>query len=256
MSYVKNEGVNIYYEQEGEGYPLFIHHGMGGSIKSWRDAGYIAPLAEKYRLVMMHARGHGKSDHPHIPEAYSNRLMAGDVLTVLDDLDIKLTHFYGYSMGGRVGLALCKYAPERFSSMVIGGMGLGERDSKYIEERRDRVEVMRKGFDAFVSSYEENRGSKLTEKELEEWRMVDLGTLAALMSLEDLMGYHDYLPEVDIPTLFYAGPEDSSYASAQEGAEMMPNAKFVTIPGVDHESGFERSDLILPHVLQFLAEQR
>ena len=44
--------------------------------------------------------------------------------------------------------------------------------------------------------------------------MVDLGTLAAIMSLEDLMGYHDYLPEVDIPTLFYAGPEDSSYASA------------------------------------------
>ena len=36
---------------------------------------------------------------------------------------------------------------------------------------------------------------------------------------------------------------------------MMPNAKFVTIPDVDHESGFERSDLILPHVLQFLSEQ-
>jgi pimeloyl-ACP methyl ester carboxylesterase len=75
------------------------------------------------------------------------------------------------------------------------------------------------------------------------------------MSLKDLIGYHDYLPEVDIPTLFYAGTDDSCYSSTQEGAEMMPNAKFVTIPGVDHGTGFDRSDLVLPHVLQFLAEQ-
>ena len=192
MSYVKNEGVNIYYEEEGEGYPLFIHHGLGGSIKSWRDTGYIAPLAEKYRLVMMHARGHGKSDHSYIPEAYANRLMADDVLAVLDDLGIERAHFYGYSMGGRVGLALCKFAPERFSSMIIGGMGLVDRDSRYLQENREQVAKYSQGLDAFISAYEEQRGSKLSEKELEEWRMVDLGTLAAFESLEDPLGFSEY----------------------------------------------------------------
>lgn len=255
MPYVKNEGVNIYYEEEGEGYPLFIHHGLGGSIKSWRDAGYIAPLAEKHRLVLMHARGHGKSDHPYVPEAYSNRLMANDVIAVLDDLGIERAHFYGYSMGGRVGLALCKYAPERFSSMIIGGMGLDERDLKYLEEKRDQVAVLNQGFDAFISAYEEQRGKKLSEKELEEWQMIDVRSMAAFWSLEDTTGFTEYLPHVDIPTLFYAGPGDGSYTSAKEGAMIMPNARFVTILDVDHATGFDRSDLILPHVLEFLAEQ-
>ena len=86
--------------------------------------------------------------------------------------------------------------------------------------------------------------------------MVDFNTIIAYRSLLDPIYYEDFLPNVHIPTLFYAGLEDSGYTSAMEGAEMMPNAKFVSIPGVDHATGFDRSDLILPHVHKFLAEQK
>lgn len=255
MPVVESNGCKIFYELEGEGYPLFIHHGLGGSIKSWRDEGYIAPLAERYRLIMMHARGHGESDRPRSPEAFSNKLMAGDVLAVLDDLGIERAHFYGYSMGGRVGLVLCKYAPSRFSSMIIGGMGVKERDAKSVDEYRPRVKNLLKGFDAFVSVLEKERGRKLSEQDLEDWRSVDLSTLAAVNSLEDVIGFEEYLPLVDTPMLFYAGMEDEFYPYAREGAEMMPNARFVSLEGLDHGSGFDRSDLVLPYVFQFLDEQ-
>lgn len=255
MPLVDSDGCKIFYELEGEGYPLFIHHGLGGSVKSWRDEGYIAPLAERYRLILMHARGHGESDRPYTPEAYSNKLMAGDVLAVLNDLGIERAHFYGYSMGGRVGLSLCKYAPSRFSSMIIGGMGVKERDTKSVDEMRSRVNLFRQGLDAVVSAVEKEKGRKLSEQELAEWRSVDLKTLAAYESLEDHIGFEEYLPQVDVPTLFYAGTSDGFYSYARQGAEMMSNARFVSIPDLDHESGFNRSDLFLPYVLQFLDEQ-
>ena len=135
MPIVDSDGCKIFYELEGEGYPLFIHHGLGGSIKSWRDEGYIAPLSERFSLIMIHARGHGESDRPRNPEAYSGKLMAGDVVAVLEDTGVEKAHFFGYSMGGRVGLALCKYAPSRFSSMIIGGMGIGERETPSLWKR-------------------------------------------------------------------------------------------------------------------------
>ena len=255
MPIVENDGCKIFYELEGEGYPLFIHHGLGGSIKSWRDEGYIVPLAERYRLILMHARGHGKSDRPYNPEAYSNKLMADDVVAVLDDLGIERAHFYGYSMGGRVGLALCKYAPSRFSSMIIGGMGVKERDVKSVDEMRSRVILFRRGIDVFVSALEKERGRKLSDQELADWRSVDLKMFAAYESLEDYIEFDEYLPLVDVPMLFYAGTSDRFYSYARQGAEMMSDARFVSIQGLDHESGFNRSDLVLPHVLQFLDEQ-
>jgi len=255
VTIVDNDGCKIFYELEGEGYPLFIHHGLGGSIKSWRDEGYIDPLAERYRLILMHARGHGKSDRPYNPEAYSNKLMADDVVAILDDLGIERAHFYGYSMGGRIGLALCKYAPSRFSSMIIGGMGVKERDVKSVDEMRSRVSLFRQGIDVVVSALEKERGRELSDQELADWRSVDLKMFAAYESLEDYIGFDEYLPLVDVPMLFYAGTSDRFYSYARQGAEMMSDARFVSIQGLDHESGFNRSDLVLPHVLQFLDEQ-
>ena len=255
MPIVENDGCKIFYELEGEGYPLFIHHGLSGSIKSWRDEGYIDPLAERYRLILMHARGHGKSDRPYNPEAYSNKLMADDVLAVLNDLGIERAHFYGFSMGGRTGLALCKYAPSRFSSMIIGGMGVEERDAKYVDKRRPWIELFQQGLDAVVLALEKERGRKLSERELAEWRMKDLKALVAYQSLMDHIGYDEFLPLVDVPMLFYAGTSDRFYSDAKRGAEMMSNARFVSIPDLDHGTCFDRSDLVLPHVFQFLDEQ-
>ncbi len=255
MPIVDSDGCKIFYELEGEGYPLFIHPGLGGSIRGWRDDGYIAPLSERYRLILFHARGHGKSDRPYYPEAYSNKLMADDVLAVLDDQGIERAHYYSFSMGGTVGLTLCKYAPSRFFSMIIGGMGPEERDAKFVEKRRPQIELFQHGLDAVISSVEKERGRKLNEVELAEWQMTDLKAQAAYLSLIDHIGYDEFLPLVDIPMLFYAGTRDRFYSDAKRGAEMMPNARLVSIPDLDHETCFNRSDLVLPHVFQFLDEQ-
>jgi pimeloyl-ACP methyl ester carboxylesterase len=71
MPYVNNAGVQIHYEIEGAGPALVLQHGFTQSLESWAECGYVAPLRPKYRLILIDARGHGRSDKPHDEASYS-----------------------------------------------------------------------------------------------------------------------------------------------------------------------------------------
>jgi pimeloyl-ACP methyl ester carboxylesterase len=121
MPYSVNQGVRIHYQIEGDGQPLVLQHGFTGSLESWYDLGYVEALKPHYRLILIDARGHGASDKPHQADAYERERNVADTTTVLDDLDIPRAHYFGYSMGGRIGFAIARYAPERVHSLIIGG---------------------------------------------------------------------------------------------------------------------------------------
>ena len=122
MPFANNQGVRIHYEVEGDGPPLVLMHWGFVNLEAWRICGYVEALKSDYRLVMLDARGHGASDKPHDPDAYTAKWWVSDVVAVLDDLSISKAHYLGYSLGGGIGYAIAKYAPERFHSLVIGGM--------------------------------------------------------------------------------------------------------------------------------------
>ena len=124
MPYASHQSVRIYYQVDGEGPALVLHHGLGGSLEVWRQLGYAAALRDTYKVIMLDARGHGASDKPHDRAAYGLPKCVGDVLAVLEALQLSKAHFLGYSMGGRIGLGLAKYAPERVKSLALGGTHL------------------------------------------------------------------------------------------------------------------------------------
>ncbi|MDO8611581.1 MAG: alpha/beta fold hydrolase, partial [Dehalococcoidia bacterium] len=67
-------GIEIYYRERGEGYPVFLIHGFTGNFRNW--ALQIPVLTREFRTVSMDHRGHGYSDKPTEPEDYSLELMA------------------------------------------------------------------------------------------------------------------------------------------------------------------------------------
>ena len=89
MPYVDNNGVKIHYHVEGEGPPLILQHGFTSSIRNWYANGYVEPLKQSYRLILIDARGHGRSDKPHESAAYDAKSWVGDVTSVLDDLELR-----------------------------------------------------------------------------------------------------------------------------------------------------------------------
>ena len=70
MPSANNQGIRIYYEVEGSGPALVLAHGLGGSHEDWLDMGWVEALGDRFQLIMVDARGHGRSDKLYDPEAY------------------------------------------------------------------------------------------------------------------------------------------------------------------------------------------
>lgn len=250
MPYANNQGIRIHYEVEGEGPPLVLHHGLCASLEFWRTTGYVEPLKNDYQLILIDARGHGSSDKPHDPEAYKTALRVADVVAVLDDLKVSKAHYCGYSMGGWIGWGIAKYAPERFYSLIIGGLSLYGN----APEGLNFLELFRQGMEATLAATEEMFGPRWTPEAEAMFSVNDLEALSALVSVEEELGFEDVLPTVMVPCLLFGGEADPFYSGAEECSKKMPNATLVSLPGLDHIEAVYRTDLVLPHIRKFLAK--
>lgn len=103
------------YENEGDAI-VFLHFG-GSNLMMWQRA--IPYFEDRYRLILVDLRGHGKSDRPET--GYHMDQMASDVVGVLDHLKLKQAHIVGSSIGAEVGLAMAAHYPERVISLILDG---------------------------------------------------------------------------------------------------------------------------------------
>ena len=95
MPFADNNGIRIHYHVEGDGSPLVLQHGLTSDIQRWYMHGYVEDLSQNYKLVIVDARGHGKSDKPHSSDKYDGQSMASDVISVLDQEEINKAHYIG-----------------------------------------------------------------------------------------------------------------------------------------------------------------
>jgi pimeloyl-ACP methyl ester carboxylesterase len=253
MPFDNNEGIRIYYEIEGKGPPLVLCHGFTENLEEWRIFGYVDALKKNYRLILMDARGHGKSDKPHDPEAYKMKHRVADVVSVLDHLNIAKAHFIGYSMGGGLGWGIAKFSPERFKSLIIGGsqpyeVPLDEPDPF----REFAIPLIKKGMKAVYDLISES----CPELQTPEWEKMmmanDPQALLAYLYMKEYVDYKDVLPSLSQPLLLYIGEADSDHSQAKKCVKYIPNATFVSLPGLNHDEAFIRSEVILPHIIKFL----
>src|SRR5215471_1863630 len=103
MPYATNQGLRIHYRVEGAGPPLVLQHGYTWNMGGWSRSGYVEPLKSHYQLILLDARGHGASDKPHDPDAYRLPRKVGDVVAVLDALEVPSAHFWGTRWEGGSG---------------------------------------------------------------------------------------------------------------------------------------------------------
>jgi len=258
MPFADNQGVNIFYEVEGQGPPIVLAHGLSGGVSYWTGYGYVDGLKEQHTVILFDARGHGKSDKPHEPEAYDYWLMIGDVITVMDALGVSKAHYWGYSMGGYVGLGMAKHFPERLLSLVIGGSTPYASSDRTEPGALLRVfrRAVRDGVDAAVDGMRALAGS-ITPQYEERLRGLDMQAMVAILEYWQYQrpGLEDDVLRLELPCLFYAGESDEgAHEYGQEAVLTMPNAQFHSLPGLNHVGAGSATELVLPQVLSFLAD--
>ncbi|QRM57850.1 3-oxoadipate enol-lactonase [Sinorhizobium sp. BG8] len=120
MPYLDLPTHRLHFQIEGRdddaGKPwLVLCNSLGTDLHMW-DAN-AAQLSPHYRLLRYDRRGHGLSTAP--PPPYSLADLGGDVLALLDALNIARAHFCGLSVGGLTGLWLGLHAADRFDRIVV-----------------------------------------------------------------------------------------------------------------------------------------
>ena len=123
MPKIDRDGVGIYYEVHGNGPPLLLTHGYSSTSAMWH--GQIDALAREHKLILWDMRGHGQSDYPDDPRAYSEALTVGDMAAILDAVGAERAIIGGLSLGGYMSLAFYRTHPHRARALLIIDTGPG-----------------------------------------------------------------------------------------------------------------------------------
>ena len=118
--FIKTRGINIYYETYGEGEPLLIIHGNGGSINNFI---YQIPyFAKNYKVILADSRAQGKSVDK--GDSLSYEMMTDDLNAMLDTLHLNNCYVIGWSDGGINGLLLAMRHPDKVKKLAVTGANL------------------------------------------------------------------------------------------------------------------------------------
>lgn len=228
---------------------MLLLHGFMQRCEDWSEAGYVKELAKHRSLILVDARGHGRSDKPHGVTDYGMALLVEDLVMVLDALSVPVVDFMGYSFGAWVGFGMAKFAPRRLRSLVLGGMHPYVRDPGPLDRRIERFTKTR---DALAAGG--HHADLIPEQVKAQFAENDVNALISLTTaIRDSPGFEDALDSLQIPGLIYAGDEDPAFPLAQRCVVGHPNLEFLALPGLGHMEAWNESSLALPYITRFLA---
>jgi 3-oxoadipate enol-lactonase len=117
MPFIDVHGVCLRYRLEGKpGAPVIVFsNSLGTNLSMWESQ--VSALRGDFRILRYDARGHGLSGVA--PGPYTQEQLGGDLLALMDAIEIPRAHFCGLSMGGQVGIWLGANAPQRFARLVL-----------------------------------------------------------------------------------------------------------------------------------------
>ena len=258
-------GVSLYYECHGEGFPLVWSHEFAGDYRSW--APQVRFFSRRYRVVTYNARGYPPSEVPPGVEAYSQELAVEDLRGLLEHLSIEQAHVGGLSMGGNVALNFGLAYPGMARSLIVAGTGSGstEPDSfrANVNERADRMEAL--GMSGMSDYAEGPSRVQLRRKDPMGWQEFadQLSEHSAIGSAHTFRGVQGGRPPIfdletrlralTVPTLIMTGDEDEPCIEPSIFMKRcIPASGLVVLPQSGHAINLEDPDTFNRSVLDFL----
>ena len=273
------DGVRLYASEIGrsKAQTVVLCDGLACDGFIWR---YLAPrLAEHYRVIHWHYRGHGNSlvqgEHPNI----GVKIFARDLRRVFDAFEVHEAHLFGHSMGVQVALEMALAAPQRLLSLVpvcgsygrpldnLHGNDLANRAFPYL------MRVVRRFPEAAQRLW-----SRAAAMELVYAYAASREVASHLIRREDFQPYFDHVAKMDIrifmrllddarehtletrlaeihtPTLVIAGERDTvtPVHLSERMEHLLPNASLFVVPEGSHVAPIEQRSLIERRVMRFL----
>lgn len=249
MPKLNRDGVNLNYEIHGNGPAILLSHGYSATLEMWR--GQVAPLSGDYQLILWDMRGHGQTDSPDDPSAYSEDATVADMAALLDAVGAERAILCGMSLGGYMSLVFCRVHPERVRALLLVDTGPGFKNDEARAAWNKRALETASGF--------ETQGLAALQARSREMAMSTHRSAAGLArAARGMLAQRDArvmksLPEIKVPALIIVGGDDRPFlASADYMAAKIPNANKIVIPDAGHASNLDQPEMFNQAVTRFL----
>ena len=264
-------GHRIAYLDEGQGPPLILIHGYGGSMWQWEYQ--QLPLSAHFRVITPDLIGSGLSDKPDLD--YRPEELIESIRGLMDELSLTTATLVGNSMGAGVAIGMALTHPQRVDRLVlIDGLPdrVRERLASPLMQRavntRVPVWLARLGNWLFP-----NTGTNAVLKEIVSDHTLltpavldrsnrnrqRANLIAPLLSIRDSLPLWEQhfatrLNEIHQPTLILWGDKDRLFPP-QVGRDLqaaIPHSTLKIVPASGHIPQWEQPQIVNRHLVEFL----
>lgn len=262
--------IQIYYEEMGSGKNVVFIHGWPLSGSMWEYQ--MTELPQKgLRCICYDRRGFGKSDRPYTGYDYDS--LAGDLKSLLDELDLKEVTLVGFSMGGgEVARYISLYGNERISKVVListvlpyllktednpGGVPQNVFDGMHENIKKDRPGFFENFAKAFYGVSEAGRPVSEAFLANNLTRVMDASPIATLGCLHSFSStdFRNDVEKIKAPTLIIHGDKDNIVpisVSSNESAKMIKGSQYIIYEGAPHGLWFTEKERLNQDLLDFI----
>lgn len=217
-------GIKLYYEVYGQGPPLIVLHGNGGSIEN--GGKFYGDLIKKYKVIAIDSRAQGRSGDTEGELTYEQ--MASDVNALLEQLKVDSVYIWGQSDGAILGLILAMEYPKKVKKVLAFGANI----------QPDSMAVF--PWSIIYSQKTVNESSNLKEVKLNKL-MLDYPNIP-----------YSKLSQIKAPVLIVAGDRDVIRPEhTLKLFQSIPNSQMCIIPGATHGAAWEKKEFFLKIMTDF-----
>jgi len=264
---IASDGTVLHAEAHGTGVPVLLSCGLCTTHENWRPQ--VEPwVAAGLRVVLWDYRGHGLSQAPRDPAAYSMDQVIDDLGRVLAwGAGEQPAIVGGLSFGGLASLHFALAQPQRVRALLLVDTGPGfknpdaqarwaaqvERTASFLEKRGCQAFVESKAAATAIGLRPELPAAQAAARAIAAQDPAGLANFARRIA-GVAPPVIDQLSAIAIPTLVVVGEKDEPYLRAAEVmAARLQNAESVQIPGAGHVVNLEEPQAFDSAVLGYLA---
>jgi len=256
------EPPRLYVDVDGAGPAVVLAHGFGGSARNFGPQ--MRALKDRYQVVRYDARGHGRSDAPSEPEAYTPAAFVVDMGRALDEVGASSAVVGGLSMGAGTALRFAAAHPDRVRGLVLSAFPAGADDPEGFAGKALRFAetIEREGLEAAGEEYvwgpktrlDRNAVNFVQQGFLEHPPHALALTLRGVIAAQpSVAAMRADLASLRHPTLIIVGSVDGPSRRASEAlAATLPQARLVVVPGAGHVVNLQKPDEVSAAMHGFL----
>lgn len=253
MPVVDCNGVDLYYEERGEGDSICFLHGAWAGLRFFESQ--LSDLSDSYRTVALDFRGHGRSEKTEAGHTVPQ--YARDVGTFLDALDLDGVVLVGWSLGAHVSWEYVEqFGTSRLRALVDVDMEPapvsweddehGTYDPGRIGDMHEAIQTDHWAFTERVIDrvLKDPPSPALRTTMFDEMTRCPPSVKSAVILDATMREYRDVLTEIDVPALVCAGADEKwrTVAAVEEAADLIPDARFELFAGSGHDLTVEEPE--------------